>query len=279
MFSFPWDPEVGTSMQLKFVDSRPKRKRNRIKINSRFLATFPEAICYYFDFEELEIIEEFDEPLDSPLQVESPTTTSGSNGLLCADSLKPPIFPKTCIHLKQSEPQSGKLQQVLADLKISSLPISESLCRRLICVVRSNLNAFAASPTDLGRTSVVVHTIKTGDAKPFRHKLNAVPFARRQHLEQEVEKLLSINAIFLADPGACPYASRTVIIPKKDGSMRLCVDFRDLNSQTEKDSFPLPRIDQVWPTLARARYFASFELLMGFHQVEVDQRDRVKTTS
>ena len=59
--------------------------------------------------------------------------------------------------------------------------------------------------------------------------------------------------------------------------MRMCVDYRDLNSQTEKDSFPLPRIDQVWPTLARARYFASLDLLMGYHQIEVDQRDRVKT--
>ena len=162
---------------MKFVDSRQKRKRHRIKINSHFLATLHEDICGDFDFEELEIIEEFDEPLDSPLQVESPTTTSGSDGLLCADSLEPPIFPKTRISLKQSEPQSGKLQQVLADLKISSLPISESLRRRFICVVRSNLDAFAASPTDLGRTSVVVHTIKPGDAKPFRHKLNAVPFA------------------------------------------------------------------------------------------------------
>ena len=57
----------------------------------------------------------------------------------------------------------------------------------------------------------------------------------------------------------------------------MCVDYRDINSQTEKDSFPLPRIDQVWPTLSRARYFASVDLLMGFHQVEVDPRDSAKT--
>ena len=59
--------------------------------------------------------------------------------------------------------------------------------------------------------------------------------------------------------------------------MRMCVDYRDVNAQTEKDSFPLPRIDQVWPTLSRARFFASLDLLMGFHQVEVDPRDRAKT--
>ena len=65
--------------------------------------------------------------------------------------------------------QSGKLQRVLADLKIATLHISEQLRRRLVQVIRKNLDAFAASPTDLGRTSVVIHTIKTGEARPFRH--------------------------------------------------------------------------------------------------------------
>ena len=102
-------------------------------------------------------------------------------------------------------------------------------------------------------------------------------FARRQYLEQKVERLMSFGAISLADPGACPYASRTVVTPNKDGTMRMCVDYRDVNAQTEKDSLPLPRIDQALPILSRARFFASLDLLMGFHQVEVDPRDRAKT--
>ena len=166
---------------------------------------------------------------------------------------------------------------MLADLRVSSLPIPEQVRKRLVKVVKENLDAFAASPIDLGRTSVVVHTIKTGDAKPFRHKLRPIPFARRQYLEDEVAKLLSIGAISEADPGACPYASRTVIAPKKDGSLRMCVDYRDINAQTEKDAYPLPRIDTVWPTLAKAKYFAALDLIMGYHQVEVDAKDRFKT--
>ena len=154
------------------------------------------------------------------------------------------------------------MQQVLADLRVATLLIPEQIRKRLVEVVTENLNAFTASPTDLGRTSVVVHTIKTGSAKPFRHKLRPVPFAIRQYLEQEVEKLLAIGAVSEADPGACPYASRTVTTPSKDGIIRLCVDYRDINAQTVKDAYPLPRIDQVWPTLSRARYFASLDLLM-----------------
>ena len=96
--------------------------------------------------------------------------------------------------------QSGKLQRVLADLKVATVKIPEKLRNRLIEVVRENLDAFAASPTDFGRTTVVIHTIKTGKAQPFRYRLRLIPFARRQYLEQKVNKLISINSKELADP-------------------------------------------------------------------------------
>ncbi len=160
---------------------------------------------------------------------------------------------------------------------IAALPIPEELRKRLVEVVREILDAYAASKTDLGRISVVIHTIKTGKARLFRQKLRAIPFARRQYLEQEIERLMSVGAISPADLGACLYASRTVVTPKKNGTMRIRVDYRDVNAQTEEDLFPLPRIDQVWPTLSRARFLASLDLLMGFYQVEVDPRDRAKT--
>ena len=82
----------------------------------------------------------------------------------------------------------------------SDLKIPEELQKRLIEVVRENLAAFAASSTDLGRTTVVIHTIKTGKAQPFRHKLRPIHFARRQYLEQEVDNLISIGAVSPADP-------------------------------------------------------------------------------
>ena len=59
--------------------------------------------------------------------------------------------------------------------------------------------------------------------------------------------------------------------------MLMCVDYSDLKAQTEKDSFPLPRIDQVRSTLSRPRYIATVDLLMEYHQVEMDTKDRAKT--
>ena len=95
--------------------------------------------------------------------------------------------PDTLESTLTGEQQMGKLQKGLPDLRVSTLPIPEQVRKRLVEVVKKNLGEFAASPTDLGRTSVVVHTIKTNAAKPFRHKLRPIPFAQRQYLEQEVE--------------------------------------------------------------------------------------------
>ena len=104
------------------------------------------------------------------------------------------------------------------------MTLSEHFRKRLVEMVRENLDAFAASPNDLGRTLYVIHTLKSREARPFRRKLCAIPFARSQYLEQEVERLMSVGAISTSDPGACPYASRTVVTPKKDGTIKISVD-------------------------------------------------------
>ena len=122
---------------------------------------------------------------------------------------------------------------MLAKLSVSGLEVSKVFRRRLVDVVRENIDALAATPIDLGRTSVVIHTIKLRDAKPFKHKLRPIPFARRQYLYQEFEKLLEVGAIFPADQGACPYAWKTVFPPKKNKTIGMCINYQNLNAQTD----------------------------------------------
>ena len=68
-----------------------------------------------------------------------------------------------------------------------------------------------------------------------------------------------------------------MLVPKKDGSLHFCVDYRKLNSITKKDVFPLPRVDDIFDTLNGAQYFTSLDLASGYWQVELDDDARAKS--
>ena len=74
-----------------------------------------------------------------------------------------------------------------------------------------------------------------------------------------------------------PYASHIVLVRKKDGSCRLCVDYWKLNARTVRDSFPLPRIEESLEALRGARFFSSLDLAHGYHQVSMDPSSVSKT--
>ena len=124
-------------------------------------------MCDDSDSEQLKEVDEGQAPSVGPEgselhQTDDPSHTS-FNFPVAVKPLAQSITNKTSgITTPNVSDKSGKLQRVLGDLMIAALPIPEELCKRLIEVVREYLDAFAASPTDLGRTSVVIHTIKTG---------------------------------------------------------------------------------------------------------------------
>ena len=86
--------------------------------------------------------------------------------------------------------------------------------------------------------------------------------------------MLAHNVI---QPSRSPWASPIVIVRKKDGSARFCVDYRKLNAITRKDAYPLPRIDDTLDTLSGSQWFSTLDLLSGYWQVEVAEGDRDKT--
>ena len=78
-------------------------------------------------------------------------------------------------------------------------------------------------------------------------------------------------------PSYSPYAAPVVVVRKKNGSIRLCVDYRRLNSKTVKDAYPLPRIEESFNALAGAKYFTTLDLASGYHQIAMDPKDQNKT--
>lgn len=135
-------------------------------------------------------------------------------------------------------------------------------------------DTFAMEPSELGSTDRVKHTIRTGDHPPIRQPARRIPFALREKVENMVGEMLEQGVI---QPSQSPWASPVVLVAKKDGSTRFCIDYRRLNAVTKLDVFPLPRIDDSLDLLSRSKYFSTLDLASGYWQVAMDDDSREKT--
>ena len=127
---------------------------------------------------------------------------------------------------------------------------------------------------DLGRTNLVNHRLDTGNAIPFKSALGRLAFAQRDDAKENIQVMIDNNII---EPSNSPWASPIVLVRKKDGSIRFCIDFRRLNSVTRKDAYPLPRIDDTLESLAGTVYFSTIDLAAGYWQVAMAEEDKQKT--
>jgi transposase InsO family protein len=152
--------------------------------------------------------------------------------------------------------------------------LSESAIASLRELLVNYQDVFSVSELDLGLTNVVKHRIDTGEAPPFRQQLRRFPPAHVKAISEHVDNMLHQGVI---EPACSPYASNIVLVKKKDLSYRCCVDYRQLNSTTRKDAYPLPRIDVCLDAMASARWFSTFDLRSSYHQVQLEAEDMDKT--
>lgn len=133
---------------------------------------------------------------------------------------------------------------------------------------------FAKGEADFGRTEAVQHRIPTGTAAPVRERFRPLPPAMYKEMRSLLADMLDKEVI---RESASPWSSPIVMVRKKSGDWRFCVDYRKLNAVTHKDAFPLPRIEETLTTLAKAEWFSTLDLASGYWQVEVHPDDREKT--
>ena len=135
-------------------------------------------------------------------------------------------------------------------------------------------DAFALNDSQLGRTSILQHEIHTSGAPPIKIPPRRIPNALIPEVNSMIESMLKKDII---QPSSSPWSAPVVLVKKKNGDLRLCVDYRKLNEVTRRDAFPLPRIDDLFDALAGARFFSTLDLASGYWQVEVKKEDRPKT--
>ena len=131
----------------------------------------------------------------------------------------------------------------------------------------------APGETVTGRSKSVQHEIETNEARPVRCGPRRLAPAGLRREQDCVREMLTGGQI---EPSDSPWASPVVLVTKKDGSTRFCVDYRRLNSLTVKDAYPLPRIDNYLRLLGNQQWFSTMDLAGGYWQVAMSPEAKRK---
>jgi len=127
---------------------------------------------------------------------------------------------------------------------------------------------------DIGRTDLVEYHIDTGNNRPIRQPFRRHPFQHLEWIDKEVEEMRKHGII---EPAASPWASNVVLVKKKYGTLRFCIDYRRLNSVTRQDSYPLPLIDNCLNALSGYSWYSTLDLRSGYYNIPIAEEDRDKS--
>ena len=147
--------------------------------------------------------------------------------------------------------------------------------KQLISILKKFRGTVAIKGDRLGRTDIIQHKIiLEKEAKPFFIPNYRLPISTRATIDAMIEEMKAEGIVV---PWLSPYNSPLLLVPKKDGSWRLVIDYRRLNSQTVPDRLPMPVVNDVLAQLGGAQVFTSLDLLSGYWQVPMEEESKALT--
>ena len=141
-------------------------------------------------------------------------------------------------------------------------------------MLKRKAKVFSKDDMDMGRTNLVKHHIKLTDPVPFKEAYRRIPPQMYDEVKTHLQEMLDLGAI---RPSNSPWASAIVLVRKKDGRLRFCIDLRKLNNRTVKDAYSLPRIESILDSLGGAQIFSTLDLKAGYWQVEMAEECKAYT--
>ncbi|TKS67456.1 Retrovirus-related Pol polyprotein from transposon 412 [Collichthys lucidus] len=167
---------------------------------------------------------------------------------------------------------SGASPALKLDFGESPIPLEWK--RRIIDTLNKIPDVFSLSDTDFGCTDKVKHHIKLHDETPFKHRARPIHPQDIEAVRQHLRDLLEAGVIRESES---PFSSPIVVVRKKNGDIRLCIDYRKLNLQTVKDAYPLPNLEESLSALSGSKWFSVLDLKSGYYQIEMNEEDKAKT--
>ena len=141
-------------------------------------------------------------------------------------------------------------------------------------MLKRNAKVFSKTDMDMGRTNLVKHHIKLTDPVPFKEAYRRIPLQMYDEVKAHIQEMLDLGDI---RPSNSPWASAIVLVRKKDGRLRFCIDLRRLNNRTIKDAYSLPKIESILDSLIGAQIFSTLDLKAGYWQVEMAEEFKAYT--
>ena len=163
-------------------------------------------------------------------------------------------------------------------LKIGS-KLPEGLRRRLIDFLRSNSDCFTWSHADMPRIDpeIIMHKVQVDPLyQPVRQKRRKFAPERDAIINDEVKSLLGVG--FIREVQYPEWLANVVVVKKKNGKWRVCIDFTDLNKSCPKDPFPLPHIDKLVDATAGHQLMSFMDAFSGYNQILMHPEDQEKTS-
>jgi hypothetical protein len=196
--------------------------------------------------------------------------------LQCIPNVVLPVHEITCNQLLSLN-KNNNIWQMVELYSIESHPSSLSV-DPLPAEMKQLVEKFPVifyEPSGIPPPSTVTHSIPLMDGtQPFRLKPYRYTPAQKDEIETQIAHLLKSNMI---QESTSPFASPVLLVKKKSGEWRLCVDYRRLNAYTVKNKFPMPIVEELFEELHGACWFSTLDLRSGFHQIMVTPEDRYKT--
>ena len=178
------------------------------------------------------------------------------------------------IYLAQMEEVKDQNEEWNLQQDLHTGPLDQHQHELFQQLLGENSDLCAKNQMDIGRTSILKHSINTGDASPQAQTFYKANPIRKQFIEKEIKEMLKKGII---QPSLSPWASPVVVVDKKDHTQRFCVDYRRLNAVTKPDKYPLPRVETLLESFREANWFSGLDLASGYWQVEMSRNDKEKT--
>ena len=186
-----------------------------------------------------------------------------------------PLPVETRINYKRDDDSSGAKQEGVPETFVPQVPLDSSLSeqqrKKIEKMLHLNCDAFAKDDSELGDFRELEMTIKLTDETPVRLAYNSIPRPLYEEVRAHITDMINRRIV---RPSTSNYCSPLVVVRKKNGKLRICTDFRAINSKTVPENNPIPKVQDIVDSLSGMTYFSTLDMKEAYHQGYVHPNSR-----